>query len=121
MVRETEPERLIERRQTMRVRQASYDRRSSLLRSARLSSEELLGGPQFGEALRQSEAISTARVQQGPYIGFLTEDEARTITVLDQQVRNRETTEPRMLRTRVELYLIRTVNGWRVDRVQINS
>lgn len=74
-------------------------------------------GPQFAQALRQSESVSTARVQRGPFIALLTEDEARTITLLEQRIRNRETAEPRSLRTRVELYLIRTVNGWKIDRV----
>ena len=83
--------------------------------------DQLLGGPRFADALRQSQAVSTARVQSGPFIGFLTDDEARTFTVLEQEVRNRETPDPRTLRTRVELYLVKTVNGWKVDRVQISS
>ena len=83
--------------------------------------DQLLGGPSFADALRESEAVSTARVQSGPYIAFLTEDEARTFTVVDQQVRNRETPEPRTLRAKVELYLVKTVNGWKVDRVQVTS
>lgn len=80
---------------------------------------QLLGGQQFIDALRQSQAVSTATIQTGPLLASLTGDDARTFTVVNQRIVNTSNAQPQLTRTRVELYLIETVSGWKVDRVDI--
>jgi Mce-associated membrane protein len=101
---------------------ADFDRvRSMSTAGFREEFEDLLGGPTFADALRASEAVSTARVQTGPLVGSLAEDEARTFTVVEQRITNKDTPEPRAVRTRVELYLVKTTQGWKIDRVSVSS
>jgi Mce-associated membrane protein len=80
---------------------------------------QLLGGQQFVDALRQSQAVSTATIQTGPLLATLTRDDARTFTVVNQKIVNASNSQPQLTRTRIELYLVQTVSGWKVDRVDI--
>lgn len=81
--------------------------------------DNLLGGPQFVTALKQSKAVSKATVKDGPFLARLAKDEGRTFTVVEQRITNATSPKPRVVRTRVELYLVHLVSGWRIDRVDI--
>jgi hypothetical protein len=81
--------------------------------------EEVLGGEAFRKALTDNQAVATAKVVKGPYLAVLDNDEARTFTVLEQSVRGKGQTTPQTRRVRVESILVRTVEGWRVDWVEI--
>jgi Mce-associated membrane protein len=94
--------------------------RSMSLAGFRDEYDSLLGG-QSAEALRASEAVSKATVETGPLVASMTDDEARTFTVVVQTVTNKENPEGQRVRTRVELYLVKTVAGWKIDRVFTTS
>ena len=81
--------------------------------------EQILGGDAFRNALRDNEAVATARVLKGPYLAELTDDEARTFTVLAQTVRGKAPAQPQTRNVRVESILVRTLDGWKVDWVEI--
>jgi Mce-associated membrane protein len=81
--------------------------------------DEVLGGDAFRKALTDNEAVATAKVEKGPYLDELDDDEARTFTVLEQSVRGKGQTTPQARRVRVESILVRTVRGWRIDWVEI--
>lgn len=104
---------------------ADLDRDFARVRSMSLAGfrdeyDSLLGG-QSVEALKASEAVSRSRVTTGPLVASLSGHEARTFTVLEQTVTNKENPDGRAVRTRVELYLVETVDGWKVDRVFTTS
>jgi Mce-associated membrane protein len=82
---------------------------------------ESLLGPQGADALRASKAVSVASVDKGPFVGSLTADEAHTFTIVQQKITNKDTPEARATSTRVELYLVRTARGWKIDRVFTTS
>ena len=81
--------------------------------------QQILGGESFQNALRENEAVATAKVLKGPYLAELTEDEARTFTVLTQTIRGKAPSEPQSRNVRVESILVRTRDGWKVDWVEI--
>ena len=81
--------------------------------------QQILGGDAFQTALRQNEAVATARVLKGPYLAELSDDEARTFTVLAQTVRGKAPAQPQTRNVRVESILVRTDDGWKVDWVEI--
>lgn len=94
--------------------------RSMSLAGFRDEYDSLLGGQSI-EALEASEAVSRSTVTTGPLVASLSDYEARTFTVLEQTVTNRESPDGQTIRTRVELYLVKTVDGWKVDRVFTTS
>lgn len=73
------------------------------------------------EALKASRAVSVASVAKGPFVGELTSDEARTVTVVEQKITNKDNPAARTITTRIELYLVRTSHGWKIDRVSSTS
>lgn len=81
--------------------------------------QQILGGDAFRNALRENQAVATARVVKGPYLAELAEDEARTFTVLTQTVRGKAPAQPQTRNVRVESILVRTRDGWKVDWVEI--
>jgi hypothetical protein len=82
--------------------------------------DDLLGGQKAVDALRSSQARSVATVQRGPYIASLSKDEARTFTVVQQKITNKETKQPQVTSQRISLYLLRLRSGgWKVDRVTL--
>ena len=81
--------------------------------------QQILGGDAFQNALRQNEAVATAKVLKGPYLAEITDDEARTFTVLAQTVRGKAPAQPQTRNVRVESILVRTDDGWKVDWVEI--
>lgn len=82
--------------------------------------EQVLGGPGFRDALRENEARARAEVIAGPFLASLSDDGARTFTVVQQEVTGKNVAEPRRQRVRVETVLVHTVKGWKVDRVEIS-
>jgi hypothetical protein len=81
--------------------------------------EQVLGGDQFRKALAENQAVATAKVLKGPYVASLSDSDARTFTVLEQSLRGKGQSQPQTRRVRVESILVRTVDGWRVDWVEI--
>lgn len=81
--------------------------------------ETVLGGDAFRKALAQNEAVATAKILKGPYVATLGPTDARTFTVLEQSLVGKGQSQPQTRRVRVESILVRTVNGWRVDWVEI--
>jgi Mce-associated membrane protein len=71
------------------------------------------------EALRDNEAVATARVLTGPLLARLGEDDARTFTVLEQRVRTKGAAA-QVRRTRVDIVLVHTSQGWKADRVEVS-
>lgn len=94
--------------------------RSMSLAGFRDEYDSLLGG-QSVDALEASEAVSKATVATGPLVASLGDFEARTFTVVAQTVTNRDNPDGQRIRTRIELYLVKTVEGWKVDRVFTTS
>jgi Mce-associated membrane protein len=81
--------------------------------------EQVLGGDQFRKALADNQAVATAKVVKGPYVASLSNADARTFTVLEQSLRGKGQAQPQTRRVRVESILVRTVDGWRIDWVEI--
>ena len=100
--------------------EGGFDRvRSMATTGYREEFDELLAGQQLAQALEESEARSVAEVTKGPFVVTLTDDEARTVTVVEQQITNNQTQEPATNQTQVYLYLVRLEDGgWKVDRVR---
>jgi hypothetical protein len=80
---------------------------------------QVLGGDAFRKALRENQAVATAKVVKGPYLASLTDVDARTFTVLEQSLRGKGQSQPQTRRVRVESILVRTAGGWRIDWVEI--
>ena len=80
---------------------------------------QVMGGTAFPDAIRKSEQVATAKVLRGPYLASLTDNDARTFTVLEQTLQGKGQTQPQTRRVRVESILVRTTEGWRVDWVEI--
>jgi Mce-associated membrane protein len=70
-------------------------------------------------ALRENEAVATATVLTGPLLARLGEDDARTFTVLEQRVRTKGAAA-QVRRTRVDIVLMHTNQGWKADRVEVS-
>ncbi|MEY2478635.1 MAG: Mce-associated rane protein [Actinomycetota bacterium] len=81
--------------------------------------EQVLGGDAFRKALSENQAVATAKVVKGPYLASLTDDDARTFTVLEQSLQGKGQPQPQTRRVRVESILVRTTEGWRIDWVEI--
>jgi hypothetical protein len=81
--------------------------------------EQVLGGDAFRKALLENEAVATAKVVKGPYLASLSDNDARTFTVLEQTLRGKGDAPPQTRRVRVESILVRTTDGWRIDWVEI--
>lgn len=111
------------------VRLSSYDYRhfdADFRRVVALSTgnfrsqyQQALAGDQFRKALASNQAVATAKVVDGPFAASVREDEARMFTIVEQRISGKNA-KPQVRRTRVETIMIRTVKGWRVDRVEIS-
>ena len=69
-------------------------------------------------ALRRAQAKSVGRVQR-VFIESLTADEADVFAVVDETITNASTTAPRGQTLRIDLGMINTRSGWKVNRVDI--
>lgn len=81
--------------------------------------EETFGSSELVEALQASGSKATARVVVGPLLAELDGDSARTFTVLEQTVEANDMEEPETRRLRMELVLLETREGWKVNAVQL--
>lgn len=70
----------------------------------------------FRQALREAKAQSSGSVL-GSIVRSLEGDTAEVLVVADQRIQNDETPEPRTIPRRIELTLVETSEGWKVDRV----
>ncbi len=74
----------------------------------------------FREALREAQAESSGSVL-GSIVRSLEADTARVLVVADQRIQNADTPEPRTIPRRIELTLVETSEGWKVDRVDASG
>lgn len=81
--------------------------------------ETTFAAPQARDALTSSESVATATVTLGPFVASLGDDDGRTFTVVEQTVTSNQTAEPVVRRVRVELLLVETADGWRIDSVRL--
>jgi len=81
--------------------------------------EQILGGNSFETALKNNEAVATAKVTDGPFVAALGKNDARTFTVLEQEIKGKSAPNGEKRKVRVESILVRTPSGWRVDWVEI--
>lgn len=70
------------------------------------------------QAIRESEARSTGRVRT-VFVQELTDDAATVFTVVDETVINAAATAPRIDVLRMEIGLLETDDGWKVESVEI--
>lgn len=85
----------------------------------RFQYDHVLAGSAFRDALRTNQAVATAKVVTGPMVAELGTDQARTFTVLEQSVVNKDAPNAQRRRVRVETILVKTTRGWRADWVEI--
>jgi hypothetical protein len=82
--------------------------------------EDVLGANSFSKALSDNQAVATAKVKSGPFVAALSNDDARTFTVVSQTIKGQSAPQGETRNVRVESILVRTPKGWRVDWVQIS-
>ncbi len=74
--------------------------------------------PQAKEALQRARARSVGRVQR-VYVQSVSEDTASVFGVVNETVTNRAQRTPRQEVLRIEIDMIETTGGWKVNRVNI--
>jgi len=82
--------------------------------------QDVLGANSFSKALADNQAVATAKVKSGPFVAALSNDDARTFTVVSQTIKGNSAPQGETRNVRVESILVRTPKGWRVDWVQIS-
>lgn len=75
-------------------------------------------GPERIEAIRSGGAASTGEVRS-VFVESLEEDVAAVFAVVDETVTNSSSPAPRSEVLRIEIGLIETTDGWKVNRVEI--
>lgn len=75
-------------------------------------------GPEGVEAIKQAEAVSEGRILS-LFVQALDTDEASVFAVVDETISNAGTSEPATDTLRLEVGLIETANGWKVNRVEV--
>jgi hypothetical protein len=88
------------------------------LPSFELQYEQLLSGSGLRDALTANEAVATSKITVGPMVASLEEHEARTFSVVEQEV-DGKTSEATTQRLRVEVTLVETPDGWRASNVEV--
>ncbi|MDP1818471.1 MAG: hypothetical protein Q8K58_01080 [Acidimicrobiales bacterium] len=88
------------------------------LPSFELQFEQLLDGSGLSDALRSNEAVAAGEIAVGPMVASLEDHEARLFSVVEQQVKGKQT-EPTTQRLRVEVTLVETPDGWRASNVEV--
>lgn len=79
---------------------------------------ETFFGDEAMDAIRESEAASTGEIQE-LFVQGIDEDQASVFAVVSETVANRALEEPRTDTLRVEVGMIRTPNGWKVNSVDV--
>ncbi|MBW3665112.1 MAG: hypothetical protein KY469_18610 [Actinobacteria bacterium] len=80
---------------------------------------ETFGAAELRTALIETESVARGEVAVGPLLATLEDTRARTFTVVEQTVRSNEVDGPQTRQLRVELTLVDTPDGWRVDAVAV--
>lgn len=80
---------------------------------------ETFGAEELRTALVETESVAQGEVAVGPLLATLEDTRARTFTVVEQTVSSSEVEGPQTRRLRVELTLVDTPDGWRVDAVAV--
>ena len=75
-------------------------------------------GPRAVEAIKEADATSTGEIQE-IFIQSLEDDEASVFAVVSETITNASTTEPRTDTLRLEVGLIKTGSGWKVEQVEV--
>jgi hypothetical protein len=81
--------------------------------------DRTFASPQLRTALEEAESKATAQIVTGPLLAGLEDNRARTFTVVRQRVATKEEPEPAERAVRIELLLVETDDGWRVDAVEV--
>jgi hypothetical protein len=81
--------------------------------------DRTFASPQLRAALEEAESRSEATIITGPLLADFEDDRARTFTVVRQRVATAEEPEPVERAVRIELLLVETDDGWRVDAVEV--
>lgn len=79
---------------------------------------QALGGDEFRKALIETQASSQGKLIDA-VIQSLDEEQAEVFVTFDQTVTNKDQKEPKTERRRMELLLIDTSKGWKVDKVTL--
>jgi Mce-associated membrane protein len=79
---------------------------------------EQLTGSAFSSALQQTKADSRGQIVRLA-VGSVSGDSATALGVVDVTVTNKDLKTPRVDRNLIELSLVRTTKGWRVDSVTV--
>lgn len=79
---------------------------------------EAFFGAEAIAAIRESEAASSGQIDE-LFVQGMSEDEASVFAVVSETVTNRALEEPRTDTLRLEVGMIRTRNGWRVNSVDV--
>jgi hypothetical protein len=85
----------------------------------RYSSE--LATQAFQQTLVASQTVARASVVIGPFVAAVNGRQADTVVVISQTITGKETPTPLVRRSRVELDLVHTTAGWRVDQADITG
>jgi hypothetical protein len=81
--------------------------------------EQTFASDQVRAALEDVGSKATAAIETGPLLADLDGERARTFTVVRQRITAREQPEPLERVVRVELVLVETDAGWKVDAVEV--
>lgn len=79
---------------------------------------ETFFGDEAIEAIQEAEAGSSGEIEE-LFVQALDDDQASVFAVVSETVTNRSLAEPRTDTLRVEVGMIRTPSGWRVNRVDV--
>jgi hypothetical protein len=79
---------------------------------------ETFFGPRAVEAIKEADATSSGEIEE-IFIQSIEEDEASVFAVVSETITNASTAEPRTDTLRLEVGLIETGSGWKVDQVEV--
>ena len=81
--------------------------------------DQTFASPQVRATLEEAQSKATAELEVEPLLADLEDDRARTFTAVRQTVTAAEQPEPVERIVRIELVLVETDDGWRVDAVEV--
>ncbi|MCA1839223.1 MAG: hypothetical protein ABR507_09500 [Actinomycetota bacterium] len=98
----------------------SYDKRVQALSTGKFRKEfaDISGGGAFARRLDETKASSRGQVAS-VNVESLNGDAATAFVVVDKTVSNSSKPQPETERNRIELTLVKTTKGWRIDSVTV--
>jgi Mce-associated membrane protein len=75
-------------------------------------------GPRAVAAIKEAEATSTGEIEE-IFIQSLDDEEASVFAVVSETITNAASTEPRTDTLRLEIGMIETGSGWKIERVEV--